>query len=311
MSVDPDDSGSEAGGNDVSPASSPPHGTKQKLPTTAIWPHPSIPDPSPAFLQIGSLPRLPIWHPAPFPQEYAHLETLFLCDLCLKYMPSSFVASRHKLHCVAKHPPGSEIYRDGPISIFEVDGRKSKAYCQNLCLLAKSYLNHKTLYYDVEPFLFYVLTLADSTGCHFAGYFSKEKTSEEAYNLSCIMTLPLYQSQGFGQLLIDLRNSKENKLGSPEKPLSSLGLKCYDKYWAAVVFACLADAHAGQQPLSVQDICYKTRMTKDDVLYTLAQNQWLAHTDPAEPYHFVLRSPFPANTNHRRIKRNQLHWVPF
>jgi hypothetical protein len=26
-----------------------------------------------------------------------------------------------------KHPPGDEIYRQGAISIFEVDGRKNKA----------------------------------------------------------------------------------------------------------------------------------------------------------------------------------------
>ena len=29
---------------------------------------------------------------------------------------------------------------------------------QNLCLLAKLFLDHKTLYYDVEPFMFYVMT---------------------------------------------------------------------------------------------------------------------------------------------------------
>lgn len=46
-------------------------------------------------------------------------------------------------------------------------------YCQNLCLLAKLFLDHKTLYYDVEPFLFYVMTEADSWGCHVVGYFSK------------------------------------------------------------------------------------------------------------------------------------------
>ncbi len=46
-------------------------------------------------------------------------------------------------------------------------------YCQNLCLLAKLFLDHKTLYYDVEPFLFYVMTEADNTGCHLIGYFSK------------------------------------------------------------------------------------------------------------------------------------------
>ena len=48
-----------------------------------------------------------------------------------------------------------------------------QVYCQNLCLLAKLFLDHKTLYYDVEPFLFYVMTTADSVGCHMVGYFSK------------------------------------------------------------------------------------------------------------------------------------------
>jgi Histone acetyltransferase (MYST family) len=43
-----------------------------------------------------------------------------------------------------------------------VDGNVNKIYCQNLCLLAKLFLDHKTLYYDVEPFLFYVLTRNDS-----------------------------------------------------------------------------------------------------------------------------------------------------
>lgn len=59
--------------------------------------------------------------------------------------------------------------------MFEVDGKKQKIYCQNLCLLAKLFLDHKTLYYDVEPFLFYIMTECDSRGCHMVGYFSKEK----------------------------------------------------------------------------------------------------------------------------------------
>ena len=37
-------------------------------------------------------------------------------------------------------------------------------YCQSLCLLSKLFLDHKTLYYDVDPFLFYVLTEKDSDG---------------------------------------------------------------------------------------------------------------------------------------------------
>lgn len=64
------------------------------------------------------------------------------------------------------------------------------------------FLDHKTLYYDVEPFLFYVMTTAETTGAKFVGYFSKEKRSP-LNNVSCIMTLPVRQRQGWGNLLID------------------------------------------------------------------------------------------------------------
>ena len=43
-----------------------------------------------------------------------------------------------------RFPPGNEIYREGKLSIFEVDGKKKKIYCQNLCPLAKLFLDHKT-----------------------------------------------------------------------------------------------------------------------------------------------------------------------
>lgn len=39
--------------------------------------------------------------------------------------------------------------------------------------MAKLFLENKTLYFDVEPFLFYVLTQWDSKGAHMLGYFSK------------------------------------------------------------------------------------------------------------------------------------------
>ena len=44
---------------------------------------------------------------------------------------------------------------------------------QNLCLFSKLFLDHKTLYYDVDPFLFYVFCEVDQDGCHILGYFSK------------------------------------------------------------------------------------------------------------------------------------------
>ncbi|PIO53018.1 hypothetical protein TELCIR_25667, partial [Teladorsagia circumcincta] len=75
--------------------------------------------------------------------------------------------------CYLKHPPGNEIYRNEQLSFFEIDGRKNKTYAQNLCLLAKLFLDHKTLYYDTDPFLFYVLAFLDDRGFHIVGFFSK------------------------------------------------------------------------------------------------------------------------------------------
>ena len=75
--------------------------------------------------------------------------------------------------CSWRHPPGNEIYRHQSLSFFEIDGEKHKVYCQHLCLMAKLFLENKTLYFDVEPFLFYVLTQWDNKGAHLLGYFSK------------------------------------------------------------------------------------------------------------------------------------------
>lgn len=154
------------------------------------------------------------WYQAPYPQEYALVPDgrLWLCEFCLKYFRTGFQAGRHRLKCKTRHPPGDEIYRDGVVSVFEVDGRKNKIYCQNLCLLAKMFLDHKTLYYDVDPFLFYVMTETDQWGAQFVGYFSKEKRSP-TNNVSCIMTLPVRQRRGWGNLLIDFSESTAPKSG--------------------------------------------------------------------------------------------------
>uniref|UniRef100_A0A1I7XQT3 histone acetyltransferase n=1 Tax=Heterorhabditis bacteriophora TaxID=37862 RepID=A0A1I7XQT3_HETBA len=141
--------------------------------------------------------RIQPWYFAPYPQQLTHLSCIFICEFCLKYVKSETCLKRHMSKCHLKHPPGNEIYRSHPLSFFEIDGRKNKvlikdiillfikilfqinfyfylqSYAQNLCLLAKLFLDHKTLYYDTDPFLFYVMAERDDRGFHIVGYFSK------------------------------------------------------------------------------------------------------------------------------------------
>ncbi|KAL4891928.1 hypothetical protein BDV59DRAFT_60891 [Aspergillus ambiguus] len=217
------------------------------------------------YINFGGY-EIETWYAAPYPEEYSRNRVLYICEFCLKYMNSDYVAWRHKLKCPAKHPPGDEIYRDGSISIFEVDGRKNPVYCQNLCLLAKLFLGSKTLYYDVEPFLFYVMTEFDDLGCHFVGYFSKEKRPSSANNVSCILTLPIHQRKGYGNLLIDfsyLLTRIEGKTGSPEKPLSDMGLVSYRNYWRLILSYQLRDQ---KTPVSIAELSERTGMTADDIV---------------------------------------------
>lgn len=214
--------------------------------------------------------EIDVWYGSPYPEEYRYLPKLFICEFCLKYMTSAAVSCRHVRKCTLRHPPGNEIYRKGNISFFEVDGQQNEIYCQNLCLLAKLFLDHKTLYFDVAPFLFYVMTEYDEDGFHILGYFSKEKNSFMNYNVSCILTLPPYQKQGYGKLLIDLSyllTRCEGKVGSPEKPLSDMGLISYRSYWKLIILEYLCNYRSKE--ISIKDISQETGVNAYDIISTL------------------------------------------
>ena len=209
------------------------------------------------------------WYFSPYPEEYCGDEKMYICEFCLKYMKKQMTLLKHCDVCTMKSPPGKEIYRDGGLSMFEVDGKENKIYCQNLCLLSKLFLDHKTLYYDVDPFLFYILCEVDTAGCHIVGYFSKEKQSQENYNLACILTFPPYQRKGYGKFLISVSyelTKREQTTGSPEKPLSDLGKISYRSYWAYVILVFL---EKNFENVTVNDIARMTGIKTEDILSTL------------------------------------------
>lgn len=211
------------------------------------------------------------WYFSPYPGEYGKSDILYICANCLKYMRWE---EDYNAHCSSRcdwhSPPGLLTYSDPQhaISVYEIDGIINTLYCQNLCLLGKLFLDHKTLYFDVAPFLFYVVTIEGEL----AGFFSKEKPiSGSEYNLACILTLPQHQRKGVGRFLISLSyelTKKEGKTGGPERPLSDLGQLSYRSYWAYTVTNYIRDRE-DVVGISTKDVAEATGIRITDVVTTL------------------------------------------
>ncbi|GLI59568.1 hypothetical protein VaNZ11_001474 [Volvox africanus] len=213
--------------------------------------------------------QMDTWYFSPFPPEFKDCKKLYFCEFSLHFFKRRSQMLRHMRKCGMRHPPGNEIYRKDNICMFEVDGKKEKAFCQHLCYLAKLFLDHKTLYYDVDLFLFYILCELDDRGAHIVGYFSKEKCSEEGYNLACILTLPAYQRKGYGKFLISMSyelSKLEGKVGTPERPLSDLGRVSYHGYWTRELLAIL---RATECSISIKELSEETAIKIDDIINTL------------------------------------------
>lgn len=222
-------------------------------------------------VQFGKYNLFP-WYFSPYPEVFTQEDLIYICEFCLSYYGDFKSFTRHRQKCTLQHPPGNEIYRDDYVSFFEIDGRRQRTYCRNLCLLSKMFLDHKTLYYDVDPFLFYVMTTRDEKGCHLIGYFSKEKESADGYNVACILTLPQFQRKGYGRLLIQFSyelSKIEGKLGSPEKPLSDLGLLSYRQYWTENIVEILLEYNEREERCSIEQLASLLAMTPQDVEGTL------------------------------------------
>lgn len=246
-------------------------------------------------LRIGKF-EIDTWYFSPYPDEYGKVKTLYVCQYCLKYMKYEATYRRHcvsyhishkfslnlgiylirflrfvlQKECSVRSPPGNEIYRKGIIAVFEIDGREHTTYCQTLCLMAKLFLDHKTLYFDVEPFYFYVLCEIDKFGYHIVGYFSKEKESPDGNNVACILILPPYQRKGYGKFLIGFSyelSKREGVLGSPEKPLSDLGRLSYRSFWAYTLLDIMKDSRTTSP--SIRELSEISGFTQEDIITTL------------------------------------------
>ncbi|SCP04513.1 histone acetyltransferase, putative [Plasmodium ovale] len=253
------------------------------------------------------------WYFSPYPKEYQNIDILYICEFCLSFFKEEKELIRHTEKCEIRHPPGNEIYRNEKISIFEIDGNYFRIYCENLCFLSKLFLDHKTLKHRVNLFLFYVITEFDYYGYHITGYFSKEKYSKN--NVSCILTLPQHQKKGYGKFLINFSyflSQKEKRTGTPERPLSDLGVASYMAYWYETILKVLIN----YEQLSIQELSEITSIETNDIISCLEEKEILKFVQNGEPIYYI--NPKQMEFILGKIKqknsdlcRNKLHWVSY
>ncbi len=176
-------------------------------------------------------------------------------------------------------------------------------------MLAKLFLDHKSIYFDVSPFKFYVLTENDKNGKHIVSYFSKENSLATEFNLACIMVLPPYQRKGYGQFLINMSyyySKAEKRICTPETPLSDLGKISYKSYWTIAILETLLK-HKGN--LSIKELSELTGIKIDDIIYTLNELSMIKYWKGQQVIQFINTKQIEEFLNKK--KGNKIHYIKF
>ncbi|KAM0262432.1 hypothetical protein ACHAQJ_001683 [Trichoderma viride] len=184
------------------------------------------------------------------------------------------------------------VQDEGEWSLWEVDGEQDVLFCQNLSLFAKLFLDNKSVFFDVTGFNYFLLvytppTVTTTSGVvappvtpQVTGFFSKEKMSWDNNNLACILMFPPWQRKGLGALLMGASyeiSRREGIMGGPEKPISDLGKKGYQRFWAGEIARWLlgldisrTDPENGPETLvDVEDCSQATWISPEDCLGVL------------------------------------------
>ncbi|PON30369.1 hypothetical protein TGAM01_v200809 [Trichoderma gamsii] len=186
-----------------------------------------------------------------------------------------------------------EIVQDeGEWSLWEVDGEQDVLFCQNLSLFAKLFLDNKSVFFDVTGFNYFLLVYTPPTAAapsgtaappvtpQITGFFSKEKMSWDNNNLACILMFPPWQRKGLGALLMGASyeiSRREGIMGGPEKPISDLGKKGYQRFWAGEIarwllgleIAPVDSENASETLVDVEDCSQATWISSEDCLSVL------------------------------------------
>ena len=257
------------------------------------------------------------------------LDTLYVCDFCFKYTSEKSKMDVHKVVCPLNRPfppIGKLVYADTKTKrlIKKFRGFLHELFCQNLSLFGKLFLDDKSVYYNVEPYDFYVLYGADDKGasqksskcCIYRpmGFFSVEKTAwEPDNNLACICVFPPYQRQCLGLLLIEFLFAAAEAVGQmplgPEFPLSPYGRQLYLRFWGKRIAFELLNSPDRGGCTTLGDLAVRTGFRREDLLFALEHMGVLYTSDEPETAR-TSGAPHDRKIGPSRSKEN-LFYLPF
>jgi histone acetyltransferase SAS2 len=203
------------------------------------------------------------------------LDVLYVCPYCFKFTDVQIELEQHINCCQFKTKlPGKVMYNDGELLIRKVKGVNHKLFCQCMCLMAKFFLDNKSIFYHLDYFDFYVAyQLLDRHEVPM-GFYSRELLSWEMNNLSCICVLPCYQKRHLGTKLIDFSynlSEYEQQISGPEHPLSPLGKMTYLKYWCqTIALSFVYGVLSTKERVTLQMISETTNLRIEDILLSLS-----------------------------------------
>ena len=141
------------------------------------------------------------------------------------------------------------------------------------------------------------------------------------------MALPCHQRKGLGHFMISLSyglSKIEDKLGTPETPLSDLGLISYRKFWASELLKVIEKYYYEDKltALSLDTLAQHTAFQVEDIWFTLTDlgvlkklnDQYVFAVNAHIFAKFIRKKKRVRSSNHSEqyiniVEQDKIHWV--
>ncbi|KAL7674411.1 hypothetical protein ACOME3_000690 [Neoechinorhynchus agilis] len=251
--------------------------------------------------------QITTWYFSPYPFICQKYQLLNICHRCFTYYRQRFCYNDH-LQKGCRGPLGKVIYDHPNFEVRRVAGayQLERFSCESLLLFGKLFLDSKTIFFDIDNYVFYVIYEKSKEGDLVAAGFYSKNFIMTANNLSTIIVFPPFQKKGYGRFLISFSYEMDPG-GSPEKPLSDLGNIAYKAYWSRKLIAALWIMKKTESSCHIDELSTLTAIAKVDVIETLISlNIFSKITDDGW---FSVRSDLPLHLV-TPVKDNELFYDP-